>query len=147
MAANNNVPFYTIDSRGLYTSGFYDASGGGTGSKMVPTVFLATTAAETDAGLTLAGIAADTGGVAYQNSNDLFNGLQRAFADRRQYYMLAYVPSNAATDGKFRAITGASKKRKAENPDEEGLLGGRALSSNAGKNPPGCSPCSDDLPT
>ena len=105
MAANNNIPFYTIDSRGLYTSGFYDASGGGTASRMAPMVLAATTAAETDAGLTLSGIAADTGGVAYQNSNDLFKGLERAFADGRQYYMLAYVPSNGAVDGKFRAIT------------------------------------------
>ncbi len=105
MAANSNIPFYTIDSRGLYTSGFYDASGGGTASRMGPLVLAATTAAETDAGLTLAVIAGDTGGVAYQNSNDLFRGLQRAFADGRQYYMLAYVPSNVATDGKFRAIT------------------------------------------
>jgi VWFA-related protein len=104
LAANNNIPFYTIDSRGLYTSGFYDASGGGTASRMAPAVFAAMTAAETSAGLTLAGIAADTGGVAYQNSNDLFKGLQRAFADGRQYYMLAYVSSNAETDGKFRAI-------------------------------------------
>lgn len=112
LAVNNNIPFYTIDSRGLYTSGFYDASGGGTASRMAPAVFAATTAAETSAGLTLAGIAADTGGVAYQNSNDLFKGLQRAFADGRQYYMLAYVPSNAETDGKFRAIAVRLKDEK-----------------------------------
>lgn len=112
IAANNNIPFYTIDSRGLYTSGFYDASGGGTASRMAPTVFLATTAAETDAGLTLSIIAADTGGIAFHNNNDLFKGLQRAFADGRQYYMLAYVPSNAAIDGKFRAITVRLKNEK-----------------------------------
>ena len=112
MAANNNIPFYTIDSRGLYTSGFYDASGGGTASRMAPAVFLATTAAETDAGLTLSTIAAETGGVAFHNNNDLFMGLQRAFADGRQYYMLAYVPSNAAIDGKFRAITVRLKNEK-----------------------------------
>jgi VWFA-related protein len=112
MAANNNIPFYTIDSRGLYTSGFYDASGGGTASRMGPAVLLATTAAETDAGLTLSALAAETGGVAFHNNNDLFMGLQRAFADGRQYYMLAYVPSNAAIDGKFRAITVRLKNEK-----------------------------------
>jgi VWFA-related protein len=112
MAANNNIPFYTIDSRGLYTSGFYDASGGGTASRMAPAVFATTNELETAAGLTLSALAADTGGVAYHNSNDLFKGLERAFADGRQYYMLAYVPSNAATDGKFRAIAVRLKDEK-----------------------------------
>ena len=32
-------------------------------------------------------------------------GLERAFADGRQYYVLAYVPTNTNSDGKFRAIS------------------------------------------
>ena len=31
--------------------------------------------------------------------------LSRAFADGRQYYVLAYVPSNSKADGTFRAIS------------------------------------------
>jgi hypothetical protein len=44
-------------------------------------------------------------GTAFQNSNNILTGLQRAFADGRQYYMLAYVPSNSDPDGKFRPIS------------------------------------------
>ena len=57
-----------------------------------------------DHGVTLSEIAATTGGVAFQNRNDLSAGLIRAFADGRQYYMLSYVPPNATPDGNFRKI-------------------------------------------
>jgi len=50
-------------------------------------------------------LAATTGGVFYHNSNDLLKGLRQSFADGREYYVLSYVSSNAAADGKFRAIT------------------------------------------
>jgi VWFA-related protein len=58
-----------------------------------------------EAGGTLSEIAAATGGTAFKNSNDIFAGLERAFADGRQYYVLAYVPGHANSDGKFRAIS------------------------------------------
>jgi VWFA-related protein len=106
LAANNNIPIYTIDSRGLYTSGYFSASnpGGGNASQM-PAVLSAMNNSESDAGAVLTEIAAATGGTAFQNSNDLLNGLQRAFADGRSYYMLAYIPSNPKAGGKFRAIS------------------------------------------
>jgi VWFA-related protein len=65
-----------------------------------------------EAGGTLSEIAAATGGTAFQNSNDVLAGLQRAFADGRQYYMLAYVPGNANPDGKFRAISVRLRDKK-----------------------------------
>lgn len=105
MAANNNIPVYTIDSRGLYTSAFFDASNSVGSPRVMPAVLQAMTAIATDAGQTLSEIAAATGGTAFQNSNDILNGLQRAVADGRQYYMLAYTPSNSHSDGKFRAIS------------------------------------------
>jgi VWFA-related protein len=105
LAANSNIPIYTIDSRGLYTSGYFSAAnpGGGNGSRM-PAILSAMNTSESDAGEVLTEIAAATGGTAFHNSNDLLNGLQRAFADGRSYYMLAYIPSNSKADGKFRAI-------------------------------------------
>jgi VWFA-related protein len=57
-----------------------------------------------EAGNMLGEIAAATGGTAFR-SNDLLKGLQLAFADGRQYYMVSYVSTNAKADGKFRAIT------------------------------------------
>jgi VWFA-related protein len=105
LAANNNIPIYTIDSRGLYTESYFDASNPGSGGGMMPGVLNIMNAAATDAGQALSEIAAATGGTTFQNSNDLLSGLQRAFADGRQYYMLAYVPADADADGKFRAIS------------------------------------------
>jgi len=106
LAANSNIPVYTIDSRGLYTSPYFDASNSGGVARMQPAVMSAMNSnAATEAGQTHSEIAAATGGTAFQNSNNILTGLQRAFADGREYYMLAYVPSNSNLDGKFRAIS------------------------------------------
>jgi VWFA-related protein len=105
LAANRNVPIYTIDSRGLYTSPFYDASNPGGSAKMMPAVQNIMESNASDAGDTLSEIASATGGTAFQNRNDLLTGMQRAFADGRQFYMLAYVPGNSNVDGKFRSIS------------------------------------------
>jgi VWFA-related protein len=105
LAANSNIPIYTIDSRGLYTSPYFDASNSGGVARMQPAVMSAMNSNATEAGQTLSEIAAATGGTAFQNSNNILTGLQRAFADGREYYMLAYVPSNSNLDGKFRAIS------------------------------------------
>jgi len=105
LAANRNIPIYTIDSRGLYTSPFYDASNPGGSARMMPSVFSIMESNASDAGDTLSEIASESGGTAFKNSNDLLNGMQRAFADGRQYYMLAYVPGNSNADGKFRSIS------------------------------------------
>jgi VWFA-related protein len=105
LAANSNIPVYTIDSRGLYTSPFFDAASPGSVARMAPAAMSAIDGNAMEAGQTLSEIAAATGGTAFRNSNDLLNGLQRAFADGREYYMLAYVSGNSNPDGKFRAIS------------------------------------------
>jgi VWFA-related protein len=103
LAAKANVPVYTIDSRGLYTESAFDASH--TVNLTVATqVTTAMNNIAVDQGQTLSEIAAATGGKAFQNSNDLAAGMKKALADGREYYMLAYVPSNDAQDGKFRKI-------------------------------------------
>ncbi len=60
-------------------------------------------------------IAADSGGFAVRNTNDLNKGIQRIADESRMYYMIGYNPSNTARDGKFRKIQvklapGADKK-------------------------------------
>ena len=103
LAAKANVPVYTIDSRGLYTQSAFDAAH--TVNLTVATqVTTAMNNIAVDQGQTLSEIAAATGGKAFQNSNDLAAGMKKALADGREYYMLAYVPSNEAQDGKFRKI-------------------------------------------
>jgi VWFA-related protein len=112
LAANSNIPIYTIDSRGLYTSPFFDASNSGGSPRLMPAVSSVMDSNASEAGGTLSEIAAATGGTAFHNSNDILAGLQRAFADGRQYYMLAYVPGNANPDGKFRAISVRLRDKK-----------------------------------
>jgi VWFA-related protein len=63
-------------------------------------------------GNTLAEIASATGGTNFHDNNNLLTGLQRAFADGRDYYTLAYVSSNESLDGKFRAIKVQVRNRK-----------------------------------
>jgi VWFA-related protein len=49
-------------------------------------------------------LAEDTGGFLVASTNDLASGLRRIVADNDFYYVLAYEPSNAARNGKFRKI-------------------------------------------
>ena len=112
LAANQNIPIYTIDARGLYTQSYYDAANPGSVGRAAPAILGVMNNASRDAGDTLSEIAAATGGTAFKNSNDIFAGLERAFADGRQYYVLAYVSSNARQDGKFRAISVRLKNGK-----------------------------------
>ena len=112
LAVKANVPIYTIDSRGLYTSPTLDASRSVNLSAITQVDRVVNSIAQ-DAGQTLSEIAAETGGKFFQNSNDLSIGLKKAFADGREYYMLAYVSSNETEDGKFRKIEVRVKDNKA----------------------------------
>ena len=50
-------------------------------------------------------LAKQTGGQFFEDSNDLLKGIRRAFADGREEYVLAYVPTNTIVDAQFRRIT------------------------------------------
>ena len=123
-AVRNNVKFYSLDSRGVYTqaslasAGDFDASRGLNQARAGRTSvtpggedsMLRAVAEEN--GQILAQLAQATGGLFYHNSNDLQRGLRRAFDDGHAYYMLAYTPSNAAQDGGYRKITVEVKNPK-----------------------------------
>jgi VWFA-related protein len=49
-------------------------------------------------------MAGDTGGLAIRGTNDLASGLARISAESRSYYLLGYLPTSAARDGRFRRI-------------------------------------------
>ncbi|MBZ5595132.1 MAG: VWA domain-containing protein [Acidobacteriia bacterium] len=104
-AANSNISIHTIDARGLYTSGFFEASDPRSLAAVMPAVLNVMDQSARAAGDTLSEIAAATGGTAFENSNNILNGLERAFADGRQHYVLAYVPSRSDPDGKFHSIS------------------------------------------
>lgn len=123
VATKNNVKFYTIDSRGLYTAGSvpgsgFDASSSSSGINVqvdaraqpnlaagVPeAVTSSATSAARESTDVLAELAHQTGGLFFENNNDLLKGLRQAAADGREYYLLAYVPDNKTTDGTYRKI-------------------------------------------
>lgn len=57
-------------------------------------------------------IAADTGGRAYYNTNDLGAAVKKAMTDGSNYYTLAYSPKNATMNGGFRQIQVTLDKRE-----------------------------------
>lgn len=54
---------------------------------------------------TLHTLAADTGGKALLDSNDLTLGIRQAQEDIRSYYTIGYYPANAAEDGRYRRLS------------------------------------------
>jgi VWFA-related protein len=49
-------------------------------------------------------LAQDTGGLIFENTNNLRQGFERIENDLRNYYLLGYTPTNDAYDGRFRTI-------------------------------------------
>ncbi|HKS95628.1 MAG TPA: VWA domain-containing protein, partial [Terriglobia bacterium] len=109
LATARNVTFYTLDSRGLYTSpaGGYDASGEYQMTRVVvlmPQVQEQKDTAALENQDAMRELAATTGGVFFHNSNDLLKGMRQAIVDGREYYLLSYVSTHKSADGKFHAI-------------------------------------------
>jgi VWFA-related protein len=106
-AVRANVAFYPIDARGLVAippaGDATTASPKGTG---VFTGNTQTTNRSTfhDSQDTIYTLAADTGGKALLDSNDLTLGIQAAQRDINSYYILGYYSQNPTQDGKFRKI-------------------------------------------
>jgi VWFA-related protein len=106
-AVRSNVSFYPIDARGLVA----EAPGGnasvasprGTGI-LTGTSQNSRRASFNDSQETISTLAADTGGKALLDSNDLTLGIRQAQEDIRSYYIIGYYSSNTATDGKYRRV-------------------------------------------
>lgn len=101
-----NVSFYPVDSQGLPV--FDTSMADTTVSPSGATRPLATPAADRERLMsrqaTLRALAENTDGLAVLNSNDIEGGLRRIAADMTSYYLLGYYSTNAALDGRFRAI-------------------------------------------
>ncbi len=106
-AVRANISFYPVDARGLMAT-----APGGDASKAAPRgsgIF--TGSAQTqqraqfnDQQETLVSLAADTGGKALLDNNDLALGITQAQSDIGSYYILGYYSSNPAQDGRYRRI-------------------------------------------
>ena len=136
IAADRNVIIDTIDSRTgttapLAASGAMDAGSSGAAAAYgdvvginrprTPAARAATlenepgtqlNALSLEGSATMEEISKTTGGLYYHASGDLGKDLHGALADGREYYVLAYVPKNSASDGKYRTITVETADKK-----------------------------------
>jgi VWFA-related protein len=107
-AIRANVAFYPIDARGLMAT---PPGGDASQAASVGSNLYTGSAQQSlmdnfhNTQETLDSLAADTGGKALLDSNDLTLGMTQVQKDMSSYYMLSYASTNAAEDGKYRRIT------------------------------------------
>ncbi len=121
-AANRaNVSIYTMDSAGLraeskqaktrdkvnQAAGFgintaYSAAGGG--DPLTKSLEDNEAVLRQDPHSGLGQLAQDTGGLLFENTNNLRQGFERIEDDLHNYYLLGYSPANDVYDGRFRKI-------------------------------------------
>jgi VWFA-related protein len=106
-ATRANVMIYPVDARGLTAlppgGDASQASSRGTGM-ITGTKQSSIRSSFNDSQETLVTVAADTGGKALLDSNDLGMGIRQAQKDMNSYYILGYSSKNTADDGKYRRI-------------------------------------------
>jgi VWFA-related protein len=106
-AIRAGVSFWPIDARGLVAQApLGDATQGSPGGRAMYTggSALALTTRFQQSQDTLFALAADTGGKALLDNNDLSMGIVQAQKSVSSYYILGYYATNANLDGKFRRI-------------------------------------------
>ena len=106
-AIRANVSFYPVDARGLVAQApMGDATKGSPGGQAMysGSSAQALTANFQNSQETLDTLAADTGGKALLDDNDLSMGIVQAQKDLSSYYIIGYYSSNTALDGRFRQI-------------------------------------------
>jgi len=106
-AVRGGVSLYPIDVRGLIAMA--PAGNASQGAPRGTGIFSGSQQRQSrdrvnDQQETLFTLAADTGGRALLDSNDLTLGMRNAQKDVESYYTLAYYSANTAKDGKFRKI-------------------------------------------
>src|ERR1051326_158872 len=106
-AIRAGVSFWPIDARGLVAQApLGDATRGSPGNVAMYSgaAALATTTGFQLSQDTLYALAADTGGKALLDSNDLARGIVQAEQSISSYYIIGYYTTNTNQDGKFRRI-------------------------------------------
>ena len=103
-ANRSQVSIYTVDPRGLMVTSpqarqSVSARGTRGGQSQRLLALEATLPQEY-----LRTVAADTGGRSFLNSNDLAQGLRRAWLDASEYYLIGYVPPGGRKPGRFHRI-------------------------------------------
>ncbi len=107
--ASANIAIYPIDLHGLISGQESMAAVSGAHSTDIHGAALANAAlAQSNSLLSSQGsmreVAAETGGRAYMNENEIREGVALASADSQASYVLGYYPENKKWDGKYRSI-------------------------------------------
>jgi VWFA-related protein len=106
-AIRSNTAFYTVDARGLVANApLGNATKSSPGGNGMYTGSSGRAAQSNFAGQqeTLFTLAADTGGKALLDNNDLSMGIQQAQKDISSYYIIGYYSHNEKLDGQFRKV-------------------------------------------
>jgi len=106
-AIRAGVSIWTVDARGLVAMApMGDATQGSSGGQAMYTggAALAMTTGFQQSQDTLYAIAADTGGKAFLDNNDLTRGIVQAQQAISDYYLVGYYTTNTEPNGKFRRI-------------------------------------------
>jgi VWFA-related protein len=106
-AVRANVSFYPVDARGLVAEApLGDATKGSPGGQAMysGSSSRARVSNFQSQQETLYTLAADTGGKALLDNNDLSMGIAQAQQDMTSYYIIGYYSSNTALDGKYRRV-------------------------------------------
>ncbi len=127
-AVRANVALFTVDARGLVAQApLGDANHGSPGGLAMYTggSALAVMNGFQQSQDTLYALAADTGGKALLDVNDLTVGIVQAQKALSDYYIIGYYASNAVLDGKFRRIRIAVKDVTARLDYRQGYFAGK----------------------
>ncbi|MCG6926002.1 MAG: VWA domain-containing protein [Acidobacteria bacterium] len=117
-----NVSIYAFDTRGLQSTSTFEETrssvtvsrwgsrramtrrSGAVSKSEIQAPEIAMESLRLNRQATLQQMAETTGGFLTANTNDLRKGLERAAADLREYYEIAYTPANPTPDGQWRNI-------------------------------------------
>jgi VWFA-related protein len=103
----SNMSIYTVDSRGLVAlppSGDATRSSPGGRALFSGSGMSTQTSSLSSSQETLTTLAHDTGGTAFQDTNDLAPVFDKVVNDNQIYYVLGYYSANLKEDGRFRRI-------------------------------------------
>ena len=115
------VAVYPVNAKGVMNDSVMDADSPGiantpsigpAGSMSQMSGYMADAANRTDEITEMKQLAADTGGEAIYNQNDLSVATTRAIADGSHYYTITYAPTDAKLDGSYRNIEIKSADKK-----------------------------------
>jgi VWFA-related protein len=105
-----NVPIHFIDTRGLVALPDFMTASFTVNVDVQDTVaVLADITREAEGS---ENVALDTGGIVVKNTNDLSGGILRVSEESQAFYLLGYLPSNVARDGRFRKVEVRLAKEK-----------------------------------